>query len=82
MMKVRLSHYSQIASTLKRKLPFSGHHILVQPLHAAATAATAPALPIADNSLNNNTPYNLCFVRHGQSTWNRDNRFIGWTGEF
>jgi len=31
------------------------------------------------STLNNETPYNLCFVRHGQSTWNRDNRFIGWT---
>jgi len=30
-------------------------------------------------SLNQETPYNICFVRHGQSTWNRDNRFIGWT---
>lgn len=30
-------------------------------------------------SINNDTPYNLCFLRHGQSTWNRDNRFIGWT---
>jgi Histidine phosphatase superfamily (branch 1) len=30
-------------------------------------------------SLNQNTPYTLCFLRHGQSTWNRDNRFIGWT---
>mmetsp|Transcript_10874 Transcript_10874/g.21592 ORF Transcript_10874/g.21592 Transcript_10874/m.21592 type:complete len:435 (+) Transcript_10874:150-1454(+) len=30
-------------------------------------------------SINCNTPYNLCFLRHGQSTWNRDNRFIGWT---
>ena len=30
-------------------------------------------------SLNEETPYNLCFLRHGQSTWNRDNRFIGWT---
>ena len=26
-----------------------------------------------------NGGYQLCFVRHGQSTWNRDNRFIGWT---
>jgi hypothetical protein len=33
----------------------------------------------AYNSLNCETPYNLCFLRHGQSTWNRDNRFIGWT---
>ena len=31
------------------------------------------------SSLNTDTPYNLCFLRHGQSTWNRDNRFIGWT---
>ncbi|GMH73899.1 hypothetical protein TrLO_g7981 [Triparma laevis f. longispina] len=30
-------------------------------------------------SLNQNTPFTLCFLRHGQSTWNRDNRFIGWT---
>jgi len=29
-------------------------------------------------SLNTDT-YNICFLRHGQSTWNRDNRFIGWT---
>jgi 2,3-bisphosphoglycerate-dependent phosphoglycerate mutase len=31
------------------------------------------------HSLNCDTPYQLCFLRHGQSTWNRDNRFIGWT---
>jgi len=31
------------------------------------------------SSLNNDTPFNICFLRHGQSTWNRDNRFIGWT---
>ncbi len=31
------------------------------------------------HSLNTATKYNLCFLRHGQSTWNRDNRFIGWT---
>lgn len=30
-------------------------------------------------SLNQKTPFQLCFLRHGQSTWNRDNRFIGWT---
>ena len=30
-------------------------------------------------SLNGDTPFQLCFLRHGQSTWNRDNRFIGWT---
>lgn len=31
------------------------------------------------HSLNEDTPFQLCFLRHGQSTWNRDNRFIGWT---
>lgn len=31
------------------------------------------------SSLNQDTPFQLCFLRHGQSTWNRDNRFIGWT---
>lgn len=31
------------------------------------------------SSINCDTPFNLCFLRHGQSTWNRDNRFIGWT---
>lgn len=31
------------------------------------------------SSINCNTQFNICFVRHGQSTWNRDNRFIGWT---
>lgn len=24
-------------------------------------------------------PYEVVFVRHGQSTWNKANRFIGWT---
>lgn len=33
----------------------------------------------AFTSLNSHTPFQLCFLRHGQSTWNRDNRFIGWT---
>jgi len=32
----------------------------------------------AFTSLNQDTPFNVCFLRHGQSTWNRDNRFIGW----
>lgn len=31
--------------------------------------------PISSKS----SPYNIVFLRHGQSTWNRDNRFIGWT---
>ena len=49
------------------------------------TAMTSPLVKSAVvarraySSINCNTPYNVCFVRHGQSTWNRDNRFIGWT---
>ena len=31
------------------------------------------------SSLNQDTSFQLVFLRHGQSTWNRDNRFIGWT---
>merc|ERR1719261_1217698 len=30
-------------------------------------------------SLNPDASCQLCFLRHGQSTWNRDNLFIGWT---
>lgn len=37
------------------------------------------ALARTFTSINCETPFNLCFLRHGQSTWNRDNRFIGWT---
>lgn len=48
---------------------------------AAATPDDRPSLPISKSSLNRNSEYNIVFVRHGQSTWNRDNRFIGWTGK-
>lgn len=40
---------------------------------------SSSSLDDCDGTLNHKTPYNICFVRHGQSTWNRDNRFIGWT---
>ena len=51
------------------------------------SGASSPAAPSdkaktsrrSYNSLNVDTPFQLCFVRHGQSTWNRDNRFIGWS---
>ena len=55
---------------------------------SAATEAAAKLTPLMNSgsserrsftSINKETPYNLCFLRHGQSTWNRDNRFIGWT---
>jgi Histidine phosphatase superfamily (branch 1) len=42
-------------------------------------SVAAPSTAIRFQTLNNSTDYNICFVRHGQSTWNRDNRFIGWT---
>ncbi len=48
----------------------------------ASTTAMQPSpssRPRTFTSLNQSTPYNICFLRHGQSTWNRDNRFIGWT---
>ena len=43
------------------------------------SARRATSSQRAYSSINCNTQYNICFVRHGQSTWNRDNRFIGWT---
>lgn len=53
---------------------------------SARTTATIKKSPFHQHnhrrtftSLNQDTPYTLCFLRHGQSTWNRDNRFIGWT---
>lgn len=73
-MNVRLSP-SLVTFILKRKHVFG--RIFAEHLHTAAPSANP--LPIADNSLNSQTPYNICFLRHGQSTWNRDNRFIGWT---
>ena len=39
---------------------------LPSPSSSAPAAAAPPA-------------YEVLFVRHGQSSWNRDNRFIGWT---
>lgn len=43
------------------------------------TETTASGHQRKFTSINKDTSYNLCFLRHGQSTWNRDNRFIGWT---
>jgi Histidine phosphatase superfamily (branch 1) len=51
-------------------LGIHGHHQL--PLHQDQQQQSF-------TTINKETPYNLCFLRHGQSTWNRDNRFIGWT---
>lgn len=56
--------------------------------HSAGSSLEATSFSLPQNntlqqrgftSLNDDTPFQLCFLRHGQSTWNRDNRFIGWT---
>jgi len=31
------------------------------------------------NFANTNKTYKVVFIRHGQSTWNLENRFTGWT---
>lgn len=33
------------------------------------------------NSNRNSRTHRVVLLRHGQSTWNRDDRHIGWTGE-
>ena len=62
------------------------HRMFQTPLSSSLPSSTTAALPTKASSrprtftsLNQSTPYNICFLRHGQSTWNRDNRFIGWT---
>lgn len=59
--------------SLSRLIPCRGYN------GAVVRSAERKALPISQKSLNKDTEYNICFVRHGQSTWNRDNVFIGWT---
>lgn len=44
-----------------------------------STTTTSGSTQRKFHSLNQKSPYQLCFLRHGQSTWNRSNRFIGWT---
>ena len=48
-------------------------------LLSRVVTSQVPSLSRSYSSINCNTQFNICFVRHGQSTWNRDNRFIGWT---
>mmetsp|Transcript_4865 Transcript_4865/g.7086 ORF Transcript_4865/g.7086 Transcript_4865/m.7086 type:complete len:367 (-) Transcript_4865:82-1182(-) len=83
--------FSRITATLHLKAAPTRSLLIAVRNSSQSTACGSPALnaslqqeqPIAlrknENSLNEDTPYNLCFLRHGQSTWNRDNRFIGWT---
>jgi hypothetical protein len=55
--------------------PSSSTALLSLPLHEHAQQQFSRSF----TTINRDTHYNLCFLRHGQSTWNRDNRFIGWT---
>lgn len=48
-------------------------------LHSLQNEAQPSSICRKLHTLNTKTKYQLCFLRHGQSTWNRDNRFIGWT---
>ena len=72
----RLSHMPMISLSSSRRA-----------LALFERAKTSPATHLVKitqqhrkySTINCDTPFNLCFLRHGQSTWNRDNRFIGWT---
>mmetsp|Transcript_30443 Transcript_30443/g.46090 ORF Transcript_30443/g.46090 Transcript_30443/m.46090 type:complete len:366 (-) Transcript_30443:135-1232(-) len=63
----------RLGFSLARSIQNRGYHC------TGAQTIEKKALPISGNSLNKNTKYNICFLRHGQSTWNRENIFIGWT---
>ena len=69
---------------VQTKVAVSSASCQVRGVHSGTSKGCSPANPpITEkrsfSSINTDTPYSLCFVRHGQSTWNRDNRFIGWT---
>ena len=76
-------HRRFISSAVVRR--YENPHRLPVLLKASTTATAIQPSPSPSSrprtftSLNQSTPYNICFLRHGQSTWNRDNRFIGWT---
>jgi hypothetical protein len=55
--------------------PSTSQAIFSPPVHQQEQQQSSKSF----TTINRETPYNLCFLRHGQSTWNRDNRFIGWT---
>jgi Histidine phosphatase superfamily (branch 1) len=55
--------------------PLTSKAFFSPPLHQQEQQLSSKSF----TTINRKTPYNLCFLRHGQSTWNRDNRFIGWT---
>jgi len=46
---------------------------------SAACPVIAPALPLGTPTLSRCTMHKLVLIRHGESTWNLENRFTGWT---
>lgn len=66
----------RLGFSIARSIQNRGYH------RTGAQTIEKKALPISGNSLNKETNYNICFLRHGQSTWNRENIFIGWTGKY
>jgi len=65
----------RLGESLARVIPCRGYH------NSGVLSEERKKLPISGKSLNKKTDYNICFLRHGQSTWNRENIFIGWTGK-
>ena len=70
-------------SLVTQKIAFAlrknGFAFTTTQLRLLHSSKTREPLKSEYDSLNRRTPYDICFLRHGQSTWNRDNRFIGWT---
>ena len=80
----------QSSARVERLVSVSTSHSPARALHSLASGPSSseshlppPAKSVPSKrsftTINRDTPYNLCFLRHGQSTWNRDNVFIGWT---
>jgi hypothetical protein len=83
MSTLQLSQKFHLASKRSVVLSNQGFVLLSQTrsLHCSSITARSEEKkeqPRQFTSINEETQYNLCFLRHGQSTWNRDNRFIGW----
>lgn len=65
--------YTAIAAVINPSLSFL-------PARLSTTARQqVPFRATAEHRVNTQT-HRVVFVRHGQSTWNRDSKYIGWTG--
>jgi Histidine phosphatase superfamily (branch 1) len=73
------TYRKQIGSELSRSFASLNEATPFSLLRSSCRKQVGSALSRSFTSLNEATPFSLCFLRHGQSTWNRDNRFIGWT---